>query len=477
MQKGKTVWKRYILPLLIFLAAAAVFFWIVRESWTWSALRSEPVNRAELAENVGGETEATQRITVLADQFQGIDLDLYVENPEQTGIISVVFQNEAGEQIGRIEKGYDTLVQDGMNEFLLEEPLTDLNGKTVILHIHTDGGIRLGYGKSVSAGKLEVEVETPELLLIGDEAMDGSLRLKQIGRVRLTAAERFWPVVFILCGIIIFVMICTSVNRKKGKTGLLQKTEEFIRRYRYLLKQLVLRDFKIKYKASVLGVFWSFLNPLLMTLVYHLVFSNLFSSQENFVVYLMTGTVLFNYVSESTTLGLNAIVGNAGLITKVYIPKFIYPLSKVLSSAINLVISMIPMMVLMLLTHLPFTKGLLLLPILVFLLILFCTGLSCILSTCMVFFRDTQFLWSVLLLMWNFLSPVFYPESIIPSSIIGIYRMNPLYQYMNFMRSIVLYGTAPDPGCFGYCLAASLISLGIGLLVFRKHQNKFATYL
>lgn len=477
MQKGKTVWKRYILPLLIFLAAAAVFFWIVRESWTWSALRSEPVNRAELAENVGGETEATQRITVLADQFQGIDLDLYVENPEQTGIISVVFQNEAGEQIGWIEKGYDTLVQDGMNEFLLEEPLTDLNGKTVILHIHTDGGIRLGYGKSVSAGKLEVEVETPELLLIGDEAMDGSLRLKQIGRVRLTAAERFWPVVFILCGIIIVVMICTSVNRKKGKTGLLQKTEEFIRRYRYLLKQLVLRDFKIKYKASVLGVFWSFLNPLLMTLVYHLVFSNLFSSQENFVVYLMTGTVLFNYVSESTTLGLNAIVGNAGLITKVYIPKFIYPLSKVLSSAINLVISMIPMMVLMLLTHLPFTKGLLLLPILVFLLILFCTGLSCILSTCMVFFRDTQFLWSVLLLMWNFLSPVFYPESIIPSSIIGIYRMNPLYQYMNFMRSIVLYGTAPDPGCFGYCLAASLISLGIGLLVFRKHQNKFATYL
>ena len=477
MQKGKTVWKRYILPLLIFLAAAAVFFWIVRESWTWSALRSEPVNRAELAENVGGETEATQRITVLADQFQGIDLDLYVENPEQTGIISVVFQNEAGEQIGRIEKGYDTLVQDGMNEFLLEEPLTDLNGKTVILHIHTDGGIRLGYGKSVSAGKLEVEVETPELLLIGDEAMDGSLRLKQIGRVRLTAAERFWPVVFILCGIIIVVMICTSVNRKKGKTGLLQKTEEFIRRYRYLLKQLVLRDFKIKYKASVLGVFWSFLNPLLMTLVYHLVFSNLFSSQENFVVYLMTGTVLFNYVSESTTLGLNAIVGNAGLITKVYIPKFIYPLSKVLSSAINLVISMIPMMVLMLLTHLPFTKGLLLLPILVFLLILFCTGLSCILSTCMVFFRDTQFLWSVLLLMWNFLSPVFYPESIIPSSIIGIYRMNPLYQYMNFMRSIVLYGTAPDSGCFGYCLAASLISLGIGLLVFRKHQNKFATYL
>lgn len=477
MQMGKTVWKRYLLPLLIFLAAAAVFFWIVRESWTWTALKADAVSRAGMAENVGGETEATQRISVLADQFQGISLDLYVENPEQTGKIAVVFQNEAGEQIGRIEKGYDTLVQDGMNDFLLEEPLTDLNGKAIDLRIHTDGGIRLGYGHSVSAGKLEVEVETPELLFVGSEAMDGSLRLKQIGRIRLTAAERFWPTVFILCGIMLVILIGINAGRRKGKKGLLQRAGDFICRYRYLLKQLVLRDFKIKYKASVLGVFWSFLNPLLMTLVYHLVFSNLFSSQENFVVYLMTGTVLFNYVSESTTLGLNAIVGNAGLITKVYIPKFIYPLSKVLSSAINLVISMIPMMVLMLLTHLPFTKGLLLLPILVFLLILFCTGLSCILSTCMVFFRDTQFLWAVLLLMWNFLSPVFYPESIIPASIIGIYRMNPLYQYMTFMRSIVLYGTAPDPGCFGYCLAASLASLGIGLLIFRKYQNRFATYL
>ncbi len=477
MQKGKLILKRCILPLLIFLAAAAVFFWIIQESWTWAALRSEPVNRAGMVENVGGETEATQRISILADKLQGIGMDLYVQDPEQQGIMTITFQDEAGGQIGRIEKGYDTLTRDGMNEFLLEEPLSGLNGKNIIVRIHTDGGIWLAYGNSVSAGKMEVEVETPDPLLIGNEAVNGCLRLKQVGQIHLTAAERFWPAVGILCGIMIVIMICSRLGRKGDRKGLLQRTEEFIHRYHYLLKQLVLRDFKIKYKASVLGVFWSFLNPLLMTLVYHLVFSNLFSSQENFVVYLMTGTVLFNYVSEATTLGLNAIVGNAGLITKVYIPRFIYPLSKVLSSAINLAISMVPMMVLMLLTNLPLTKGLLLIPVLVFLLILFCTGLSLILSTCMVFFRDTQFLWSILLLMWNFLSPVFYPESIIPSTIIEVYRMNPLYQYMNFLRSIVLYGTAPDPGCFGYCLAAALVSLGIGLLVFRKHQNKFATYL
>ena len=244
-----------------------------------------------------------------------------------------------------------------------------------------------------------------------------------------------------------------------------------------LLKQLVLRDFKVKYKASLLGVFWSFLNPLLMTLVYYVVFSNLFNTEENFVVYLMSGTVLFNYVSESTSLGLSAIVGNAGLITKVYMPKYIYPISKVLSSAINLLIAMIPMMVLMALNHLPFTKGLLLIPVLVFMLILFCTGLSLILSALMVFFRDTQFLWSVIILMWNFLSPVFYPESIIPATFIATYRMNPLYQYMTFLRNIVLYGTVPGPACFGFCAAAAVISLALGLLIFRSLQNKFAVYL
>ena len=195
------------------------------------------------------------------------------------------------------------------------------------------------------------------------------------------------------------------------------------------------------------------------------------------MVYLMCGTILFSYVSESTPLGLNSIVGNADLITKVYIPKYIFPLSKALSSAINLLISMIPLMVLMMLDHLQFSKALVLIPVLVVLLILFCAGLSLVLSSLMVFFRDTQFLWSVIILMWNFLSPVFYPESIIPASILDIYRMNPLYQYMSFLRNIALNGKAPGPQCFAYCSLAALISISVGLLVFRKLQNRFALYL
>ena len=145
----------------------------------------------------------------------------------------------------------------------------------------------------------------------------------------------------------------------------------------------MVRDFKIKYKASVLGVLWSFLNPLLMTFVYMFVFSTLFrsSSIENFVVYLMSGIILFNYFSEATNLGMQSIVGNAGLITKVYMPKYILPISKVLSSAINLVISLIPLMIMMALTGVRFSKSLLLIPLVLVFLILFCVGVSLILAS------------------------------------------------------------------------------------------------
>ena len=308
------------------------------------------------------------------------------------------------------------------------------------------------------------------------QSIDGCLVMRQTGTKELKAAAYFWPVTGILSCLFLVTALINDLMSRKAQTPL-QKVRDVIHRYRYLLKQLVLRDFKVKYKASLLGFLWSFLNPLLMILVYYVVFSNLFSTQEHFVVYLMCGTILFSYVSESTSLGLNSIVGNADLITKVYIPKYIFPLSKALSSAINLLISMIPLMVLMMLDHLQFSKALVLIPVLVVLLILFCAGLSLILSSLMVFFRDTQFLWSVIILMWNFLSPVFYPESIIPASILDIYRMNPLYQYMSFLRNIALNGKAPGPQCFAYCSLAALISISVGLLVFRKLQNRFALYL
>lgn len=468
---------RLTILLLIYFGIAGILFWIVRESWSKEAVTTDPVNRVAMTESIGGEIEASQTVRIAMERLERISLDLYVQDPAQDGVMTLSVLDENGTVIALSSRPYRELVQEGQNEFNLTEPLEQRKNQEVTVRIHTDGGIRLGYGNTVTAGKMEVRVQGAEYAWVGSEQLPGTLVIIQQGNNPLKGEALYWPCAFILFGVLVAFLLWSERRNRKGEKDPLTAVREIIHRYRYLVKQLVFRDFKVKYKASLLGVLWSLLNPLLMTMVYYLVFSKLFSTQKNFIVYLMTGTVLFNYFSESTSQGLYSIVNNASLITKVYMPKYIFPVSKVLSAAINLLVSMVPMLVLMVLNGLAFTKALLLIPVVVCFMIAFCSGLSLMLSCCMVFFRDTQFLWNVIVLMWNFLSPIFYPESIIPASLIGIYRLNPMYQFMTFLRSITIQGTAPGPACWGGCIAASLLSLVIGIIVFRSTQNKITIHL
>jgi len=250
------------------------------------------------------------------------------------------------------------------------------------------------------------------------------------------------------------------------------------RRYGYLLRQLVSRDFKSKYKRSVLGVLWSFLNPLLTMLVQYIVFSTLFRGDiPNYPLYLLSGIVCFNFFSEATGMALTSIVGNSALITKVYVPKYIYPLSRVLSSSINLLMSLIPLMLVALLTRTPLRPAILLLPIGLVCLVGFSLGVGLVLSTMMVFFRDTQFLWGVVSLLWMYATPVFYPESIIPAKFMLLYKCNPLYHIIRFIRIALIQGVSPEPKAYALCLIASFVPLLLGVLVFKKHQDKFVLNL
>ena len=251
-----------------------------------------------------------------------------------------------------------------------------------------------------------------------------------------------------------------------------------VERYSFLVKQLVARDFKRKYKRSALGVCWSFLNPLLTMLVQYLVFSTIFkSSIENFIIYLLIGIIVFNFFGESVGLGLTSIVDNAHLINKVYMPKIIYPLSRVISSVVNLLISLVPLFIMMLLTGVPITKAVLLLPIGLICLLVFCLGLSMLLSASMVFFQDTQFLWNVVSTLWQYLTPTFYPVDIIPEAWLPVYKMNPMYQYITFIRSILLDGVAPAPELYFGCIISAVAMFGVGYAIFRRNQDKFVLYL
>lgn len=251
-----------------------------------------------------------------------------------------------------------------------------------------------------------------------------------------------------------------------------------IKKYRFLIRQLVSRDFKTKYKRSVLGIFWSFLNPLLTMLVQYIVFSTIFKSDiPNYPAYLLTGIVTFNFFSEASSMALGSIIGNASLITKVYMPKYIYPLTRVMSSLINLIISLIPMLIVCVITGVHFQKSAILSIYFLLCVVVFSLGFGLILATSMVFFRDTQFLWGVLSMIWMYLTPLFYPETILPPEFKVVLYCNPLYHFIKSERLCILEGISPEPIVYVQCFLMAMGMLVLGALIFRKNQDRFVLYL
>lgn len=251
-----------------------------------------------------------------------------------------------------------------------------------------------------------------------------------------------------------------------------------LKKYKFLIRQFVIRDFKTKYKRSVLGIFWSFLNPLLMMVVQYFVFSEIFKSDiVNYPVYLLIGITSFNFFSEAINTSLNSILSNSGLITKVYIPLYVFPLSKLLSAIINYGISLIPVFIACFITRIEFKPTAFLAFFFIFCLTVFSYGLGLMLAASMVFFRDTQFLWGVFSLIWIHATPIFYPESIIPQQYKFIHYANPLYYYVTGIRSCVMDGISPEPARYLLCLAISVGVLILGSFIFRKSQNKFIVYI
>ena len=249
-------------------------------------------------------------------------------------------------------------------------------------------------------------------------------------------------------------------------------------KYKYLLFELVLRDIKVKYKKSVLGVLWSVLNPLLMMIVLTVVFSEVFkSSISNFPLYLITGQVIFNFFSEATNMSMMSVLGNGSLIKKVYIPKYIFPLSKTLFGLVNLVFSLIAVMIVFIFTKQNVGITVVLIPLLLLYIFLFSFGIGLILASTAVFFRDILHLYGILLVIWNYLTPVFYPMEIIPDKYVIFINCNPLTYYVTYFRKILIYNEIPDLNLNLICLFISMISVIVGLVIFKKNQNKFILYV
>lgn len=307
---------------------------------------------------------------------------------------------------------------------------------------------------------------------------DGTLCFAAYGRDYVWIGPHYLQLVF---GFGILLCLGCAGMAYKERHGQKSSTIVMIRmfqKYRFLMRQLVARDFKIKYKRSVLGALWSFVNPLLTMSVQYVVFSTLFQMDiKNYPVYLLSGIVMFNYFTESTNVSMYAVTGNAGLITKVYVPKYIYPVSKTLSAGINLLISLLPLFLMCLCTGIYPTKAWLLLPYVLGCLLVFCMGMSFVLSAIMVFFRDIQFIWSVLCMVCTYATPVFYPETILSEEMKAVLSWNPMYHYITFTRTVVMEGISPQPRLYFTCALFSVLFFLAGREVFRRLQDQFIFYL
>lgn len=249
-------------------------------------------------------------------------------------------------------------------------------------------------------------------------------------------------------------------------------------RFRNLIYELVTRDIKKKYRRSVLGILWSMLNPLFMMMITAMVFSHLFRFDiKNYVLYLLTGQIVFTFYAESTSFAMGSILDNSGLLKKVYVPKYLFPLSRVLSSGMNLLFTIPAMLVVMLYTHQEITITLLFAIVPLVLLFLFSLGVGLILSSCAVFFRDLFHLYGVLLTALNYATPIFYPSSIVPEEYSLIVKLNPLYYFLNAFRDVVYLNQVPSLNLLATCLSISVVALYLGVFVFKRKQNSFVLYI
>ena len=247
-------------------------------------------------------------------------------------------------------------------------------------------------------------------------------------------------------------------------------------KYKDLMGQLVLRDLKLKYRRSILGYLWSILNPLFIMTIMAIVFSQMFRSTTipNYPVYLMSGQVLFNYMNISTHGAINSINGSASLLKKTYLPKYVFTVSKITSGLIDCIFSIGALLIVMLFTGATFSWHLLLFPLILIQLYVFCVGLGMFLAATNVFFRDIQYIYNAITTAWLYLTPMFYPIEKLPEKLIFLVaHCNPMYAYVTQLRCLTLYNCIPDMhmvlyGCIDACLA-----LILGVWVFLKTQDRF----
>lgn len=248
--------------------------------------------------------------------------------------------------------------------------------------------------------------------------------------------------------------------------------------YSFLFEELVKRDFKKKYKRTVLGMGWSLLSPLLTLLVMRLVFTQFFGrTTAHYTTYLFCGNLIFAFFNESTSQGMSSLMGNAAIFTKVNVPKYLFLLSKNVQCLINFGLTLCVFFVFCVLDKITFTWRFIFLLYPIALLVCFNIGLGLILSALFVFFRDIQYLWSVFTMLLMYMSAIFYTVDSFGEHARQLFLLNPVYVFIKYFREIVINAAIPSLSLHFLMLFYTLLAVGIGCFMYKKYNHRFLYYV
>lgn len=247
-----------------------------------------------------------------------------------------------------------------------------------------------------------------------------------------------------------------------------------IKNYRYLLGQLIRRDILTRYKRSFLGVAWTMLNPLGTMLILSIVFSRLFNAVQPYPVYILSGLIVWNFFSQATNAAISGLVWGGGLLTRIYIPPTIFGVSAIGTALVNLLLSIVPLVLVMLLSGAAIPWTMVFLPVSILLLVGFALGFGLIISSLAVFFPDISEMYQIVLTAWMYLTPIIYPETIIPENWLGLYSLNPMYWMVKMFRLPIFDGRIPIWAEIWPALAWSTVTLVIGWVFFTSKSDEYA---
>lgn len=478
--------KRFLLTLAAaYWALAALVYFVAGEQFHRLTVTSDALAPSAAVGEIVDGMELRQRVTLIADSVQSVDVMAATYGRANAGEMRLRLVDQDGETAATARCDVSALKESEYVRLPLDRPIEGRKGETLTLEIDTQGclpgaSVALYTGNQATTGRFDIvqNIAEEDRYTLDGEMGVGKLCVKLSGVDTLVFYRVYWVIVTAAFALAAALCLYWWRRAMRGENNPLVSVCTLRTRYSFLLRQLVSRDFKAKYKRSALGMIWSFLNPLLTMSVQYVVFSTLFrSSTPNYAVYLLTGIVFFNFFNEAAAMGMTSITGNASLIKKVYMPKYIYPVARLISSLINFGLSLVPLLIVMLLSGIAPRPSLLLLVFDVLCLMGFVMGMVLLLTTAMTFFQDTQFLWGVMSMMWMYMTPIFYTESIIPQKLLTVFHMNPMYQYITFARICVVDGVSPAPTAYLWCVASSLAVLLLGIAAFKRHQDKFVLYL